>query len=59
MDIEKSKDKNTSLDKLLTALDTPVDQTRLANWLQSCESLQANDYHFFKINSSYIGFIFI
>lgn len=51
MDIQKSKNKNTSLDKLLAALDTPIDQARLATLLQSCESLQANDYCFFKINS--------
>ena len=39
------------LDKLLAALDSPADQMAIAKRLQSGDALQANDYHFFQINS--------
>lgn len=39
------------LDKLLAALDSPADQMAIAKRLQSGDILQANDYHFFQINS--------
>lgn len=38
-------------DKLLAALDNPADQKAIAQRLQPSDSLQVNDYHFFKISS--------
>lgn len=49
--LKNSSGKVLNIDELLTALDTPVDKERLANSLQFCEELRANDYHFFQINS--------
>ncbi|MEY8239718.1 MAG: hypothetical protein RPT25_05185 [Cycloclasticus sp.] len=39
------------LDKLLAALDSPVDQLGIAKRLQPSDALQVDDYHFFRINS--------
>ncbi|WP_179991528.1 ATP-binding protein [Acinetobacter sp. YH16058] len=39
------------IDKLLTALTTPTNSTEIAKRLCKVDSLQDNDYHFFKISS--------
>ncbi|KZS22750.1 ATP-binding protein [Wohlfahrtiimonas chitiniclastica] len=44
------------LDKMLSVLDSPVDQDAIAKRLQVSNTLQIKDYHFFRIDSlSYIS----
>lgn len=39
------------LDKLLTALDSPANPVSIGKRLLPCDALQADDYHFFQVNS--------
>lgn len=40
-----------SLDKLMTALDSPANQTSIGKRLLPCGVLEAGDYHFFQVTS--------